>query len=158
MSFFERENLNRNRMDIGQPGDFIKAADLYLGYVEKTKAENLSKGEQIIGTALIDPSAKIAKTAKIGPNVVIGPKCVIGEGCRIKNACLMSGCVIGCSSYLTGTIVGWGSKVGNWCRLEGTTVLGEDVVIKDELQINGAIVLPHRTVAENVRAPGTILL
>ena len=146
------------RMDIGQPADFIKAGDLYLNYVSKTKAEVLAKGENIAGTALIDRTARIAKTAKIGPNVVIGANCIIGEGCRIKNTCLMAGTVVGNCAYLSGTLIGWGSKVGSWCRVEGTTVLGEDVVIKDELHVNGAIVLPHKAIAESVRTPGTILL
>ncbi len=145
-------------MDIGQPADFIKAGDLYLTYSEKTKAIPLASGVNIIGTALIDPSATIAKTAKIGPNVVIGPGCVIGEGCRIKNACIFSGSRIGNGCYMAGVLIGWSSKIGSWCRIEGTTVLGEDVVIKDELHINGAIILPHRAVAESIRVPGTILL
>lgn len=156
--WYIRVPYRKNRMDIGQPADFIKAGDLYLNYLVKTHEENLAKGENIVGTALVDSSAKLAKTAKIGPNVVIGPGCCIGEGCRIKNACIMAGSVIGSSAYIADALIGWGSKVGNWCRIEGTAVLGEDVVIKDELHVNGAIVLPHKAIGESVRTPGTVLL
>ncbi len=35
-------------------------------------------------------------------------------------------------------------------RIEGVTVLGEDVTVSDELYINGAKVLPHKSLSENV--------
>jgi len=145
-------------MDIGQPVDFIKAGDLYLNYLAKKDAKQLAKGDYIVGTAIIDPSAKIAKTAKIGPNVIIGKDCVIGEGVRLKNVCLMANTKIGDHSYVVNTLIGWFSKIGSWCRLEGMCVFGEDVVIKDELHINGAIILPHKSIAESVKTPGTILM
>jgi len=39
-------------------------------------------------------------------------------------------------------------------RIEGLTVLGEDVKIKDELFINGCSVLPHKTISQNVTEKG----
>lgn len=44
------------------------------------------------------------------------------------------------------SIIGWNSSVGRWARVENITVLGDDVTIKDELLINGASVLPHKSV------------
>jgi len=155
---FLYETQSEKRMDIGQPADFIKAGDLYLEYMAKKTPEILTKGENIVGTAIIDPSAKVSKSAKIGPNVIIGANCNIGEGVKLKNVCLMAGTTIGTSAYVSGAIVGWGSKIGSWCRVEGTTVLGEDVLVKDELHINGAIILPHRAITEHVREPGKVLL
>lgn len=35
-------------------------------------------------------------------------------------------------------IIGWRSSVGAWARVEGVTVLGEDVAVGDELYLNGA--------------------
>jgi mannose-1-phosphate guanylyltransferase len=35
-------------------------------------------------------------------------------------------------------------------RIEGVTVLGEDVTVSDELYINGAKVLPHKSLSESV--------
>ena len=145
-------------MDIGQPADFIKAGELYLGYLNKKEEQKMLKGDNIVGTVLADPSAKISKTAKIGPNVIIGKNCVIGDGTRLKNVCIMPNSSVGSNSYVINTLIGWSSKIGNWCRVEGMTVFGEDVILKDELYINGAIILPHKCVTENVRTPGTILL
>lgn len=145
-------------MDIGQPADFIKAGDLYLNYVSTHRSDVLAKGENIVGTALIDPSAKISQSAKIGPNVIIGKNCTVGDGCKLKNVCIMEGTKICPYSYVANALIGWNSKIGSWCRVEGMAVFGEDVAIKDEVQVNGAIVLPHKSIADSVRTPGTILL
>jgi mannose-1-phosphate guanylyltransferase len=54
-------------------------------------------------------------------------------------------------------IIGWRSVVGNWVRLEGSTVLGEDVIVKDEIYINGGQVLPHKSIASSVPDPQIIM-
>jgi len=54
-------------------------------------------------------------------------------------------------------IVGWRSVVGRWVRMEGTTVLGEDVIVKDELYINGGQVLPHKSISTSVPEPQIIM-
>jgi mannose-1-phosphate guanylyltransferase len=50
-------------------------------------------------------------------------------------------------AWIASSIVGWNSTVGRWCRVENITVLGDDVSIKDELYVNGASVLPHKSVS-----------
>lgn len=42
------------------------------------------------------------------------------------------------------SIVGWSSKLGSWSRLENKSVIGEDVTVRDEVLLHGAIVLPHK--------------
>ena len=42
-------------------------------------------------------------------------------------------------------------------RLEGVTVLGEDVAVKDELYLNGARVLPHKSISASVPEPTIIM-
>jgi mannose-1-phosphate guanylyltransferase len=83
----------------------------------------------------------------IGPNVTIGPDCVIGEGVRIKNAVLMKEVKIGANSWINDSIIGWYTRIGKWVRIEGFSVLGEDVCIKDELFINGSSILPHKSIS-----------
>lgn len=55
------------------------------------------------------------------------------------------------------SIIGWDSRIGSWCRLESHCVLGEDVQVKNELYMNGAVVLPHKEIKESVQAPNIIL-
>ena len=42
-------------------------------------------------------------------------------------------------------------------RMEGVTVLGEDVQIKDELYINGARVLPHKAISVSYPEPEIVM-
>jgi mannose-1-phosphate guanylyltransferase len=94
----------------------------------------------------------------IGPNVVIGPGVVVEEGARIKNSVVLEKAKIGSYSYVDGSIIGWRSKVGKWNRLENLSILGEEVSLADEINLNGAIVLPNVSVKNSITVPGTILL
>ena len=41
--------------------------------------------------------------------------------------------------------------------MENVSVLGEDVIIKDELYINGGRILPHKAISESVPDPSIIM-
>ncbi|KAK9297378.1 hypothetical protein QLX08_008939 [Tetragonisca angustula] len=117
-------------MDVGQPKDFLKG---------------------------MNETAKIGKDCRIGPNVTIGPGVVLSDGCCIKRSTILKAAVIKEHAWLDGCIVGWRSVVGRWVRMEGTTVLGEDVIVKDELYINGGQVLPHKNISSSVPEPQIIM-
>ena len=61
-------------------------------------------------------------------------------------------------SYVDGSIIGWRSKVGRWVRIEGLSILGEEVVINDEVNLNAVYVLPNVAVKNSICTPGTIIL
>lgn len=42
-------------------------------------------------------------------------------------------------------------------RMENVSVLGEDVIVNDELYLNGASVLPHKAISESVPEPRIIM-
>lgn len=42
-------------------------------------------------------------------------------------------------------------------RMENVTVLGEDVIVKDELYINGGRILPHKAISVSVPDPQIIM-
>jgi mannose-1-phosphate guanylyltransferase len=54
--------------------------------------------------------------------------------------------------------VGWGSKIGAYCRLEGLCLLGEDVTIKDEVFLHETIVCPNKSVGDSNFDKGKIIL
>ena len=60
-------------------------------------------------------------------------------------------------AYVNTAIVGWYSKLGQWARVENQTILGEDVSTKDEVYLNGAVILPHKELKENVPEPRIIM-
>lgn len=144
-------------MDVGQPKDFLSGSVLYLNSLAKNHPEKLAKGDNIVGNALVDSSAKISPSAKIGPDVVIGPNVTIGDGVRITRSVVLKDSTIRAHSLVKSTIVGWSSTVGQWCRLEGVTVLGDDVEVKDEIYINGGKVLPHKSISTNVPKEAIIM-
>jgi len=144
-------------MDIGQPKDFLAGLTMYLGAQEECNPSSLATGDGIVGPVFVDPSAKIGKGCKIGPNVCIGPNCVIGDGVRLKEAAVLEGVRIGDNTWVDRSILGWKSSIGRWVRIQNVTVLGQDVAVNDELFLNGAQILPHKSISESVPVPAIIM-
>ncbi|XP_043933720.1 mannose-1-phosphate guanyltransferase beta [Protopterus annectens] len=144
-------------MDIGQPKDFLTGMCMYLQSVRHKNPERLHTGPGFIGNVLVEPSAKIGQNCTIGPNVTIGPEVVIEDGVRIKRCTILKGSRIHSHSWLESCIIGWSSAVGQWVRMENVSVLGEDVIVKDELYLNGASVLPHKSISDSVPEPSIIM-
>jgi mannose-1-phosphate guanylyltransferase len=42
-------------------------------------------------------------------------------------------------------------------RMEGVSVLGEDVIVKDEVYINGGRILPHKSIGDSCPEPKIIM-
>jgi mannose-1-phosphate guanylyltransferase len=143
--------------DVGQPKDFLTGTSLYLQSIAKKAPETLAKGAQYKGNVLVHGSATIGNGCKIGPNVVIGPNVTIGNGVRLNNTIVMGGATVKEYAWVNESIIGWHSSVGRWTRIDGTTVLGEDVHVKDEIFANGATVLPHKSVSTNIVTPQIVM-
>lgn len=145
-------------MDVGQPKDFLSGTCLYLTSLSKKSPEKLCNEKFVHqGNVLVDPTAKIHPTALIGPNVTIGPNVVIGEGARIQRSVLLANSEVKDHAWVKSTIVGWNSRIGKWARTEGVTVLGDDVEVKNEIYVNGAKVLPHKSISSNVEHEAIIM-
>lgn len=69
----------------------------------------------------------------------------------------MESCEVKDHAWIHNSIIGWRSTVGRWSRIEGVTVTGDDVHISDEIYLNGAKVMPHKSVSANVPEPKIIL-
>lgn len=145
-------------MDIGQPKDYLTGMCLHLGSLRKRFPAQLASGPQFVGDVLVHPTAKVGAGCKLGPNVVIGPGCVVEDGARIVRSTLLQGSKAKSHSFISSSIVGWNSSVGQWARVEGGTVLGEDVQVGDETAINGALVLPHKGLKDSIYTPGQIVM
>lgn len=145
-------------MDIGQPKDYLTGMCLHLASLRKRFPAQLACGPQYVGDVLVHPTAKVGTGCKLGPNVVIGPGCVVEDGARIVRSTLLQGSRAKSHSLISSSIVGWSSTVGQWARVEGGSVLGEDVQVGDETAINGALVLPHKSLKDNIYTPGQIVM
>ncbi|CAG8508123.1 3416_t:CDS:2 [Ambispora gerdemannii] len=132
-------------MDVGQPKDFLTGTCMYLANLAKKKPQLLVNPEcEFVygGNVLVDPTAKIGKDCRIGPNVTIGPNVVVGDGVRLQRCVILEGARI---------------KDFAWTRLEGVSVLGDDVSVNDEIYVNGGCVLPHKCIANNITEPQIIM-
>jgi mannose-1-phosphate guanylyltransferase len=110
------------------------------------------------GDVLIHETARVAPGALLGPHVVVGPGCVVEEGARVVRSTLLEGVTVKAHALVASSIVGWRSTVGRWARVEGSSVLGEDVQVGDEVAINGALVLPHKSLRDSIYEPGKIVM
>jgi len=145
-------------MDIGQPHDYLSGQTLYLKSQAESNPDVLRTGDNIQGNVIVDETAVVDPTAVIGPNVVIGPGCVVGAGCRISNSTLLEGSKFGDFSYMDGSILGWKSTVGKWCRVTSLCVIAEDVQVKDTSYLNGTKILPHKGVNGSHPEAGKIIM
>ncbi|THD26762.1 GDP-mannose pyrophosphorylase B [Fasciola hepatica] len=145
-------------MDVGQPKDFLTGTSLFLNHLSRTSGDKiLAKGPNIRGHVMVHPTATVSPSCLLGPNVVVGPDCVIEDGVRIRNSTLLQASVVKAHSWVSNCIIGWRCCVGQWVRIENVSVLGEDVVVSDELFVNGARVLPHKSILQSVVEPQIIM-
>jgi mannose-1-phosphate guanylyltransferase len=137
----------------------IVANRLYLEYYARAgQVQNTlpSNSKMAISTVYIHPTATIHPTSKIGPNVSVGEGCVVGKGVRLRDCILLPNVVIEDFACVRYSIIGWGSQIGMWSRIEGkpedtvthkrpsVTILAGDVLVHPEVMIRQCIVLPHK--------------
>ncbi|RHZ76806.1 hypothetical protein Glove_192g12 [Diversispora epigaea] len=148
-------------MDVGQPKDFLTGTVLYLSNLSKKQPQLLANStiDNYVcgGNVLVDPTAKIGKDCRIGPNVTIGPNVIIGNGVRLQRCVILEGVRVKDFAWVKNSIIGWHSTLGRWTRLEGVSVLGDDVAVNDEIYVNGGCILPHKCIATNITEPQIIM-
>ncbi|CAK0785405.1 cytochrome c1 [Coccomyxa viridis] len=145
-------------MDVGQPKDYLTGLQLHLSSLRRSHPDQLASGPEYEGNVIVHPSAKIGKDCKIGPNVSIGIGCELENGVRVANSVLLHRVKVKDFARVSDSIIGWGSSVGKWARIDNKSVIGEDVHVKDEVFLNGTIVLPHKELKETVLEQGTIIM
>lgn len=150
-------------MDIGQPNDFVDGMALFLAAlrsgprVSELAQTPANKVYTVVGNCIIDPTAQIGDGSVVGPDVSIGRGVKIGKGVRVANSAVFDNSVIGDSTFISWSIIGWNNTIGRWCRVEGRSVLGDDIQLRDELQLVGAKVLPHKGISQSVTKPEVIM-
>lgn len=147
-------------------GSAVPANALYLTKAFQNGSEELAKpSANILPPVFIHPTAQVDPTAKLGPNVSIGPRANIGAGVRIKDSIVLEDAEIRHDACVLYSIVGWGSKIGCWARVEGTptpltshstsiikngvkvqsvTILGKECGVGDEIRVQNCVCLPYK--------------
>ena len=147
-------------------GSAVPANALYLTKAFQNQSEELAKpSAQILPPVFIHPTAQVDPTAKLGPNVSVGPRANIGRGVRVKESIILEDAVVRHDACILYSIIGWGSKVGAWARVEGLplpmtthdttvvkngikvqniTILGKECGVGEEVRVSACLVLPHK--------------
>lgn len=153
-------------------GSAVPANALYLQKAFQAQSEELiPPSATIVPPVYIHPSATVDKTAKLGPNVSIGPRAVVGAGTRIKDSIVLEDAEIKHDACVMHSIIGWGSRVGAWARVEGTpipmtshstsivkhgikvqsiTILGKECHVGDEVRVQNCVCLPYKELKRDV--------
>ncbi|KAI9899894.1 hypothetical protein N3K66_004156 [Trichothecium roseum] len=153
-------------------GSAVPANALYLQHAAQAGSDELApESANIVGPVFIHPTAEIHPTAKLGPNVSIGPRAVIGPGVRVKESVVLEDSEIKHDACVLYSIIGWGSRVGAWARVEGTptpvgshstsiikngvkvqsiTILGKDCGVGDEVRVQNCVCLPYKELKRDV--------
>ena len=127
----------------------------------------------IIPPVFIHPTARVDASAKLGPNVSIGARATVAAGARVRDSIVLEDAEIKHDACVLHSIVGWGSRVGAWARVEGApvppqthattitkngvrvqtaTILGKDCVVGDEVRVQHCVCLPYKEL-KRVGAP-----
>ena len=169
--FFVHETRDFWRQ-IKTAGSAVPANALYLQKAFQAESAELSKpSATIVGPVFIHPTAQVDPTAKLGPNVSIGPRAIIGPGARVKEAIVLEDAEIKHDACVIYSIIGWGSKVGAWSRVEGTPmavtehsttvvkngikvqsvcILARDCKVNDEVRVWNCVCLPFKELKKDV--------
>lgn len=155
---------------IKTPGISLKCSGLYLAQFRLTSPHLLASGDgtrsaKVVGDVFVHPSAKVHPTAKIGPNVSISANVRVGPGVRLISCIILDDVELEDNAIVINSIVGWKSSLGRWSRVQadgdynsklGITILGESVVVEQEVVVVNSIVLPNKIL--NVSVQDEIIL
>jgi mannose-1-phosphate guanylyltransferase len=163
--FFVHETKDFWRQ-IKTAGSAVPANALYLQKAFQAQSDELiPPSAVIVPPVYIHPTAQVDPTAKLGPNVSIGPRAVVGAGARIKESIILEDAEVRHDACVLYSIIGWGSRVGAWARVEGTptpvgshstsimkngvkvqsiTILGKECGVGDEVRVQNCICLPYK--------------
>jgi mannose-1-phosphate guanylyltransferase len=161
---------------IKSAGSAVPANALYLQKAFQSHSTELAApSATILPPVFIHPTATVDPTAKLGPHVSIGPRATIGAGVRVKESIVLEDAEIKHDACVLYSIIGWGSRVGAWARVEGTptpvnshttsivkngmkvqsiTILGKDCGVGDEVRVQNCVCLPYKEL-KRVRVGGT---
>ena len=144
------------------PACSLKFSKLFLSVMGSELAHaraRLKGGPEIVGNVYIHPDAVVHPSAKIGCNVTIESGAVIGAGVRIKDCIILNDVEVLPNACLVNSIVGWGSTIGPWARIQGSddydakmgvTILAQNVSVGPRVVVLSSIILPHKEIKSSV--------
>jgi mannose-1-phosphate guanylyltransferase len=148
--------------DIGKPADYLKANKLLLDI--EIKEEKLGRNVALENETetrkpcIIGENVTIGSKSKIGPYTAVGENVTIGKGVLIKNSIIFPRTEISDFASIKGAIIGEATMVGKWVKIESECIVGDYVVIKDNVTLTkGVSVCPFKEITESTLTPKCLM-
>jgi len=142
-------------IDIGKPGDYLKANRVLLDAEPKKrllrKDVNLGEGVEFNDPVMIDSGVNVGQNSKLGPYAIIGRDTVLGRNVRLENSVVFPEATISDHASVRGAVIGEGATIGRGAEIMEGCVIGDYVTIRDNITLSRDVTVCHsKEVKENV--------
>jgi len=142
-------------IDIGKPGDYLKANRVLLDAEPKKrllrKDVNLGEGVEFNDPVMIDSGVNVGQNSKLGPYAIIGKDTVLGRNVRLENSVVFPEATISDHVSVRGAVIGEGATIGRGAEIMEGCVIGDYVTIRDNITLSRDVTVCHsKEVKENV--------
>jgi mannose-1-phosphate guanylyltransferase len=127
--------------DIGTPERYLEATfDILEGSVATAVVErmgetfvwlgsNVENAGRIVPASLVEAGCRIGYGSRVGGRAVLERDVTIGRETTVEQAVIMEGARVGAHCTLRACIIGPNANVGDHCTVDGTNVIGANVVL-----------------------------
>lgn len=142
-------------IDIGKPGDYLRANRLMLDAEPKKrflgKDANLGEGVEFNDPVRVDSGVTVGQNSKLGPYATIGRDVILGRNVHLENSVVFSEATISDNASVRGAVIGEGTTIGRGATIMEGCVIGDYVTIRDNITLSRDVtVCPSKEVKENV--------
>jgi len=142
-------------IDIGKPGDYLKANRVLLDAEPKKrllrKDVNLGEGVEFNDPVMIDSGVNVGQNSKLGPYAIIGKDTVLGRNVRLENSVVFPEATISDHVSVRGAVIGEGATIGRGAEIMEGCVIGDYVTIRDNITLSRDVTVCHsKEVKENI--------
>ncbi len=149
--------------DIGIPEDYLKinveALKKYYpkGYIHPSTT--IEENVKVIHPVFIDRDVYISSGSVIGPYSIIENSVKIGRFSRIRESLIQMGTTIEYGAFIIQSIVGEKCHIGRWARIDENVVIGDEVIVMDEVYIARRVrILPFKEIESSIHEEGRVIL
>ena len=142
-------------IDIGKPGDYLKANRVMLDAEPKKrlfgKDANLGEGTEFSDPVRVDSGVTVGQNSRVGPYAIIGKGTVLGRNVILENSVVFPEATISDNASVRGAVIGEGATIGRGAEISEGCVIGDYVTIRDNITISRDVTVCHsKEVKENV--------
>jgi mannose-1-phosphate guanylyltransferase len=142
-------------IDIGKPGDYLKANRFMLDAEPKKRSlgknANIGEGAEFNDPVRVDAGVTIGHNSKLGPYAIIGRDAVLGRNVTIEHSVVFPDAKILDHASVRGAVIGEEATIGRGSTISEGCIIGDYVTIRDNITLSRNVTVCHsKTVKENI--------